>query len=199
MNIPSTLPDKIKNWFERFAHNPFASPVLFALAFIESSLFPIAPDFLFIPLSVIRPRRALLYAAICVAGSTLGALAGYYIGFGLFEMLGEKTLAFFGWTEVFQTVLANYRANAWSTLLLAGFTPIPFQVFALAAGFRQTIDIGTFALAVLAGRSLRFFFLGGLLFLFGERIKKLLDKHMGWVTAAVLILIILWMLAGRTF
>ena len=67
-------------------------------------------------------------------------------------------------------------------------------VFALAAGFRQTIDIGTFAFAVFAGRSLRFFFLGGLLFLFGEKIKRLLDKHLGWVTAVLLVLIILWLL-----
>lgn len=167
------------------------------MAFIESSLFPIAPDFLFIPLSVMRPRRSLWYATVCVLGSTLGAIAGYYIGFGLFETLGQQILGFFGWMELFQAVLDKYRANAWTALLLAGFTPIPFQVFALAAGFRQTIDIGTFALAAFAGRSLRFFLLGGLLFLFGGKIKKLLDTHLGWVSIAVLILIVLWILTGR--
>ena len=167
------------------------------MAFIESSLFPIAPDFLFIPLSVLHPRRALWYAAICIAGSTLGAIAGYYIGFGLFEILGEKILGVFGWTELFRVVQEKYVANVWSTLLLAGFTPIPFQVFALAAGFRQTIDIGTFVLATLAGRSLRFFFLGGLLFLFGGKIKELLEKHLGWVSIVVLILLLAWMFAGR--
>lgn len=180
-----------------FAQKPHATLVLFLMAFVESSLFPIAPDFLFIPLSVMRPRRSLWYAAICVLGSTVGAIVGYYIGFGLFEILGQQILGFFGWTELFQAVLEKYRANAWSSLLLAGFTPIPFQVFALAAGFRQTIDIGTFALAVLAGRSLRFFFLGGLLFLFGGKVKELLDNHLGWVSVVVLVLFILWILSAR--
>lgn len=144
-----------------------------------------------------RPKRSLFYAAVCVAGSTLGAILGYYIGSGLFELVGEKILGLFGWTELFQAALQKYRANVWSTLLLAGFTPIPFQVFALAAGFRETIDIGTFALAALAGRSLRFFFLGGLLFLFGGKIKELIDKHLGWFSIVVLILLVLWLFAGR--
>lgn len=197
MNDFSPALHRLGNWLTAFSRKPYATAVLFATAFIESSLFPTSPDFLFIPLSVLRPRRSLWYAAICVAGSTLGALAGYYIGFGLFELVGEKILRVFGWTELFQAVLEKYRANVWTTLLLAGFTPIPFQLFALAAGFRQTIDIGTFAFAALAGRSLRFFFLGGLLFLFGGKIKKLLEKHLGWVSIVVLILILLWMFTGR--
>ncbi len=167
---------------------------MFLMAFVESSLFPIAPDFLFIPLSVTHPRRSLWYAAICVAGSTLGAIVGYYIGYGLFEILGEKILEVFGWTELFQAVLIKYRANAWSALLLAGFTPIPFQVFALAAGFKQTIDIGTFALATLAGRSLRFFLVGGLLVLFGAKVKVLLDTYLEWVAIAIFVLLVIWIL-----
>ena len=107
-------------------------------------------------------------------------------------------LEFFGWTDLFQSVLDKYRANAWSALLLAGFTPIPFQVFALAAGFKQTINVGTFVLATLVGRSLRFFVLGGLLYVFGPKVKELLDKHLDRLTGAIVLLILVWVFVVKT-
>ena len=115
----------------------------------------------------------------------------------MFGVVGEKLLALFGWKEVFQIVLNKYSANAWSALLLAGFTPIPFLVFTLAAGFRQTIDIGTFVLATFIGRSLRFFLVGTLLLVFGPKVKELLDKYLEQTTIAIVVLIVVWALATK--
>jgi len=187
---------ELKNWIEGFARKPFAPSILFLLAFTESSIFPAPPDFLLVPLSIIRPRRSVFYAAICVAGSTCGAILGYYIGFGLFEIVGQEILDFFGWTDMFLGVLNKYGSNAWGTILLAGFTAIPFQVFALAAGFKQTVDIETFAFATLIGRSLRFFLVGILCMVFGEKAQVLLGKYPLRIAILLVVLWAVWFIVG---
>lgn len=197
MNVVSQFLHRVKNWIESFAQKPYSTSALFVVAFIESSLFPIAPDFLLIPLCVARPKRALWYALIVALGSTVGAMLGYYIGFQLFDAVGMKTLALFGWSDAFHIVLEKYRANVWSALLLAGFLPIPFQVFTLAAGFNQAISFATFLVATFVGRAVRFFLVGGLLFLFGPKVKELLEKYLGRVTITVAVLIGAWLVVMK--
>ncbi len=168
--------------------------MLFGIAFVESSLAPIAPDLLLIPLSVVRPKRSLYFAFICVAGSTLGAVLGYFIGYIFYDQLGSAIVGFFGWEDAVNGALLQYQLHGWQVLLFAGFTPIPFQVFTIVAGFGQAIDLQTFMLATFTGRALRFMFVGGVLFVFGPGVKDYLDNHLAMFTAIATLLIVVWIL-----
>jgi len=193
----SRILHRIKDWVEGFARKPNALWALFGIAFVESSFFPIPPDVLLIALSVTNPRRSFLYAAICMVGSVCGAFLGYYIGYALFETIGSAILDFYGISAQFQMVLDKYRENAWLTIFVAGFTPIPFKVFTIAAGFRQTIDLTTLALASFVGRGARFFLVGALLYFFGPKMKEYLDAHLEKLTLALTILFIAGILLVR--
>jgi membrane protein YqaA with SNARE-associated domain len=188
---------RLKDWVESFARRPYALWALFVIAFVESSFFPIPPDVLLIALAVTNPKRSFLYAAICTAGSVIGGFLGYYIGYALFETIGQQIIDFYGFGETFQIVLDKYRENAWMAIFIAGFTPIPYKVFTIAAGFKETIDLTTLALASLVGRSSRFFLVGGLLFFFGPKMKEFLDNHLEKLTLILGILFILGILTVK--
>ncbi len=188
---------RLKDQSQQFAHQPFATLALFLIAFLESSLLPIAPDLLLIPLCLARPKRSFWYALVVALGSTLGAILGYYIGLKMFDTVGAELLNFFSWHSVFENVLSKYREHAVSALLFAGFLPIPFQVFTIAAGWGNTIPLATFVAATFGGRLIRFFLVGGLLFVFGETAKVLLEKYFGKTVLIVGTLLIVWILASK--
>jgi membrane protein YqaA with SNARE-associated domain len=190
----SELLYRLKAWVESFAQKPYSLWALFVIAFVESSFFPIPPDVLLIALCVAAPRRSFMYAALCTLGSVSGAFLGYYIGYALFETIGSKIVTFYGFSDQFQLVLDKYRENAWGAIIIAGFTPIPYKVFTIAAGFKETIDLQTLALASFVGRAMRFFLVGGLLFLFGPKMKEYLDNHLEKLTLALGVLFVLGIL-----
>lgn len=193
----SELLYRLKDWVESFAQKPYSLWALFFIAFVESSFFPIPPDVLLIALCVANPRQSFKFAAICTAGSVTGAFLGYYIGYAFFETVGQHIVDFYGFSDKFQLVLDRYRENAWSAIILAGFTPIPYKVFTIAAGFKQTIDLGTLALASLVGRASRFFLVGLLLFVFGPKMKEYLDKYLERLTLALGLLFIIGILTVK--
>jgi len=180
-----------KEKLEQFATKPSALPVLFLISFIEGAIFPIPPDVLFLALAVARPRASFLFATVCIAGSTAGAMLGYLIGWAFYDSVGSGMVGFLGLTARFDAVLRMYHDNAWTTLLLAGFTNIPFAIFTLAAGFRRTVDPLTFFLGALAGRAVRFYALGLLLFLFGASVKRFIDRWLPAVSLALVALSVL--------
>ena len=128
------LKEKLFAWIDSLALMPHPGWWLFLLAFAESSFFPIPPDVLLIPLALGNPRRALRFAAICTVGSVLGAMVGYAIGVGLYEAVGAPIMELYGYTEEYEGIGEAYRRNLVIALGTAGFTPIPFKVFTIAAG-----------------------------------------------------------------
>lgn len=196
VNFVSRFLYRIKEKIEALAAKPHAAVWLFCLAAAEASLIPFAPDFLFVPLSVARPRRSLYYAGVCVAGSVCGAFLGYYIGFALFHSVGIFIMEMFGWKEIFLSVLERYRENALSVLSLAGFTPVPFQVFTIGAGFAG-ITLGRFAVGTAIGRVLRFFLVGALLWFVGPTLKTYVDRSLTRATIIVLLLVAVWILVTK--
>jgi membrane protein YqaA with SNARE-associated domain len=190
MNRLSAALYGLRERIESFARHPLALPVLFLIAMIEASLLPIPPDVLFVALAVSRPRSSFLFATVCIAGSVTGAMLGYFIGARMFDLLGEPIIGVVGSGDRFDAVLRMYRDNPWTTLIAAGFTSIPFAVFTIAAGFRRTLDPGTLFLGALAGRVVRFYLLGLLLYLFGPVVKQWIERYLPSISFVMLCLFI---------
>ncbi|RPH37245.1 DedA family protein [bacterium] len=195
----ASLGRRLNAWLEQFASRPYATGLLFVVALIEGSIAPLPPDIPFLALSVARPKRSFLFGSICVAGSVAGAVIGYYVGSLLYESVGQALISFYNVEAQVASLLAHYRENAWLTLILAGCTTIPFCIFTIAAGFHQTLDIGTFFLACLAGRAIRFYLLSGILFVFGGTARHALERSLIIVPIVLLVLFVLGFVLGRNF
>lgn len=187
----------LKEWIENFAQKPHALWALFWIAFIEASCFPMPPDVLFIALAIGTPKKAFKFAFICAIGSVIGAYLGYLIGYALFETIGKPILSFSGVLDQFQNILLKYEEHGMIVLCTAGFTPIPYNIFTIAAGFNQTIDLLTLTIGSLIGRLSRFFLVGGLLFFFGAPIKSFIDKYFDKLSFTLVVLFILGIIAVK--
>ena len=189
---------RLKDWVEGYADKPHAQWALFWIAFMESSFFPIPPDVLLIAMAVFVPAKALRYALICSTGSVLGGVFGYYIGWAFFETIGQPILQFYGAMGHYQNVQVLYNEHAFWAILAAGFTPIPYKVFTIAAGTFE-VPLTTLVVASAISRSARFFLVAGLFYFFGAPIKKFIDKYFEILTVVFLVLLIGGFVVGRVF
>ncbi|GBE06831.1 SNARE associated Golgi protein [bacterium BMS3Abin10] len=181
---------KLYDWVLHWAETPNAMPALFLLAFAESSFFPIPPDVLLITLALSIPSKSFRYAAVCTAGSVLGGVAGYFIGYGLMDLIGTPILEFYGVMDKYEYIQELYmRYDAWA-VSIAGFTPVPYKVFTISAGAFK-INFVIFVLASLAGRAGRFFLVAALIYRFGPPIRKFIDKYFNLLTIVFFVLLIL--------
>lgn len=180
---------KLYDWVLHWAETPYAVPALFILAFAESSFFPIPPDVLLIALALSIPGKAFRYAAVCTFGSVLGGMAGYFIGYQLMDMLGVPILGFYGVMNKYEYIQTLYmKYDAWA-VGIAGFTPIPYKVFTIAAGAFK-IDFSVFVLASIASRAGRFLLVAGIIYFFGPTIKNFIDKYFNLLTLIFIVLLI---------
>lgn len=180
---------RLYDWVLGWAEHPAGALALFALAFAESSFFPIPPDVLLIALCLGRPRRAWMFAAICTVGSVLGGVAGYAVGYGLFEQIGRPILEWYGATEQFERVGELYRENLVVALGTAGFTPVPYKVFTIAAG-AFSIEMLPFVLVSLVSRGARFFLVAGMIRWFGPPVKQFIDRYFNLLTILFTVLLV---------
>jgi len=169
--------------------HPQALWVLAAIAFIESSVFPIPPDVLLIPMVLAARQRAWLIAGVCTIASVAGGIAGYGIGYYLFEQVGRPVLEFYGYMEKFGEFKEQY--NAWGAWIVfgAGLTPFPYKVITIASGVTQ-LDFWTFNIASMVGRGGRFFLIAGLLWLYGPPIRTFIEKNLGLLTVLFFVLLL---------
>jgi membrane protein YqaA with SNARE-associated domain len=180
---------KLYDWVLHWAETPYGSWALFILAFCESSFFPVPPDILLIALSVALPKKALRYAWICSVGSVLGGCFGYLIGWQFMSSIGHQVITFYGFTQKFSYIQSLYRTyDAWA-VGIAGFTPIPYKVFTISAGAFQ-INFSIFLIASIVSRSARFFLVGGLIHIFGEKIQVFIDRYFDMLVFAFTVLLI---------
>ena len=180
---------KVYDWILHWAETPYGTWALFVLAFCESSFFPIPPDILLIALAVAIPHRSLKYAAVCSAGSVLGGCFGYVIGLQFMTSLGQNIIDFYGLAHKYVYIEELYSTyDAWA-IAIAGFTPIPYKVFTISAG-AFNINFTVFLLASIASRSARFFIVGGLIYLFGPKIKSFIERYFNILAVAFTVLII---------
>lgn len=171
-------------WTAGWAETPHATMALFAIAFAESSFFPVPPDALMIPLALGAPARALWFALVCTTGSVLGGVLGYWIG----RRGGRPVLDRFFNEHKVRLVQDQYRKYDIWAVGLAGFTPIPYKLFSISAGVFG-LDFKRFVVATVVGRGGRFFAVGLLIFLFGDAVGYWLERY--FEVAAVLFAVLL--------
>ena len=166
---------KLYDWVLSWAVHPFAVPALFLLAFVESSFFPIPPDVLLIAMALAKPSLSIWYSTVCTAGSVVGAMFGYIIGYAFWQTLGGYFFEYIpGFTpELFDQICKSYEENSYIIIFSAAFTPIPYKVFTVTAGVSK-ISILPFIMASIIGRGARFYLVGLLFKYFGATAKNIL-------------------------
>jgi len=188
---------RIYDWCIDAAHKPYALWILGAVAFAESSFFPVPPDVMLIPMSLARPQRAWFYALVCTAASVLGGILGYAIGALLYDSLGQWLINFYGLggkVEAFRAGYAEY--GAW-IILLKGLTPIPYKLVTITSGFAG-YNIWLFILCSIVARGGRFFVVAIVLNRYGEWIRIRIERHLGlWVALFAALLISGFIVAFR--
>jgi len=180
---------RLYNWVIHWAHTPYGAPALFILSFTESSFFPIPPDVLLMALAIGLPKKAFRFASVCTIGSVLGGMLGYYIGVGFLELIGYSILEFYGAMDKFEMVHEMYRRYDIWFVGAAGFTPIPYKVFTIAAGAFQ-MDFLRFVAVSAVSRGARFFIVSALIWKYGERIKTFIDRYFNLLSILFFIILV---------
>ena len=189
---------QLYDWMLHWAETPYGPIALFALAFAESSFFPIPPDTLLIALVLGARAKAFKFAFNTTIASVLGALLGYAIGHFVWWGDGGEfssfALFFFnnipGFTEhTFFNVKGLYEEWNFWIVFTAGFTPIPYKIFTISAGAFD-VNLILFVLASIVSRAGRFFLVAGLIWKFGDQIKGFIDKYFNLLAIAFTVLLI---------
>ncbi|GMG80850.1 YqaA family protein [Paralimibaculum aggregatum] len=156
--------------------------LLAGVSFAESSVFPITPLVMLIPMVLARPDRAWLIAAVCTAASVAGGVAGYAIGALLFEEVGQPVLAFYGKEDAFGEAAEMFNENGFAAVLTAAFTPFPYKVITIASGVTG-LALSTLVLASIVGRGAQFFLVAAILWKFGPPARAFIERRLGLVAS----------------
>lgn len=174
---------RLYDWVMDLAAHRNATAVLAGISFVESSVFPIPPDALLIPMVLANRAKAWFYATVCTLASVIGGMLGYAIGYFLFDTLGKAIIDFYGLAEKFTEFSATYNEYGLAIVFFAGLTPFPYKVITIASGVTQ-MALPAFIAASVVSRGLRFFLVCGLLYWFGPPVKAFIERYLGWVTLA---------------
>lgn len=179
-------------WVLSLAKHRWAYPLLAFIAFIESIFFPIPADVMLIALLTSDSKKAFKAAFITTIFSVLGGVGGYWIGASLWDAFDSIFFEHILSEEKFHSVVSRLEASAFLAIFIAGFTPIPYKAFTIAAGV-MGVNFPVFILASICSRGLRFFLIGTLFYFFGEAGRRWIDQHFEKVTyiiGALLIIIL---------
>ena len=180
---------RLYDWTLSLAARRDALWALAIISFIESSVFPIPPDILIIPMVLAARNRAWLIALVATVSSVLGGIAGYAIGFYLFEAVGRPILEFYGYLDRFEDFSLAFNEHGWWIVFGAGLTPFPYKVITIASGL-TALDLATFTVASVVARGGRFFLVAALLWAFGEPIRAFIERRLGLLTVVFFVLLV---------
>ncbi len=180
---------RLYDWTMRMAQHPAALWALALVAFVESSVFPIPPDVMMIPMILARPRRAWLIAGVATVASVAGGLLGYAIGFFAFETLGEPILVSLGKADAMAEFGARFNDVGFWAVLGAGITPFPFKVITIMSGW-TAMPLATFVTTAILARALRFFIVAALLWQFGAPIRDFIERRLALVTTLFFVVLV---------
>jgi membrane protein YqaA with SNARE-associated domain len=180
-----TASPMLKRLYDRMieiAAGPHAIWALIAVAFAESSFFPLPPDILLIPMMLARPSAAWRLAAYCTLASVAGGMLGYAIGYYGFDLIGRPILEFYHAMGSYDALKAGFdRWGVW-IIIIKGMTPIPYKLVTIASGVAH-FDFMLFVGASIVSRSLRFFLLAALLWWFGPAVRDFIEKRLMLMTS----------------
>ena len=189
-SAPRSLLRRLYDWAVDAAHKPHALWTMGAIAFAESSFFPVPPDVMLIPMALARPERAYLMAAWCTGASVVGGLVGYAIGALLYDSVGAWLIHLYGYGDKVDQFRAAYAQWGALIILLKGLTPIPFKIVTITSGFAG-YNLALFVLFSIITRGARFFLLAFLLHRYGEQARHIIEKRLGlWVTIGAAVIVI---------
>lgn len=171
-------------------HAPQAPFFLASLSFLESLVFPpVAPILILFCLE--NRKRSFFYAAIATVFSVLGGIVAYYLGFALWETVGQRFVLYVSTQEAFDTLVMQYKKYEALTILIGSFTPVPYRLVSVSAGFCQ-LPLIPFIVYSLIGRGARYFLVGAIFYLWGVQLKTFIDR---WFNQLVLLFMVI-MLVG---
>jgi membrane protein YqaA with SNARE-associated domain len=171
------------------AGKPHALWTMGAISFAESSIFPIPPDVMLIPMSLAHPRRAWYYATICTLTSVAGGLVGYAIGALLYDSIGQWLINLYGYGDKVESFRAAYAEwGAW-IILIKGLTPIPYKIVTITSGFAD-YNLLLFVLFSIIARSMRFYLIAFLIHRYGDFAREIIERRLGlWAALGAIVVI----------
>lgn len=171
------------------ADHPQAMWALALVAFLESSVFPIPPDLLMIPMILARPSRAWAIALVALVASVLGGLLGYAIGAFFYDSIGAPVLQAMGKAEAMEAFNTRFNDFGFWAVLTAGVTPFPYKVITIMSGWTG-MPLATFVATSILARAIRFFLVAALLWRFGAPVREFIEKRLGLVLTVFMALLI---------
>jgi membrane protein YqaA with SNARE-associated domain len=171
------------------AGHPQAIFLLGAVSFIEASFFPIPPDVMLIPMVLMNPSRAWLFALVATAFSVLGGVFGYIIGTFSYEYIAEPLLYSLGKEAEMANFSNKYNEIGFWAVITAGISPIPYKVVTIMSG-ATNLNFAVFFGASIASRGLRFFVVAGLLHFYGHEIRNFIERYLNLVFILFVLLLI---------
>lgn len=177
---------KLYTWMGTQIHTPYAEPGLALLSFLESLIFPpVAP--VLVLFCVENKPKAYRYAAIATICSVLGGIVAFYIGFALWEAIGQQLIMSITTPETFDSVVKQFKQYQTLAVLIGSFTPVPYKLLGITAGFCQLSFFGFIGYSLI-GRAARYFLLALVLSYWGNEIKGIIDR---WFYQLVLLFVLL--------
>ena len=190
---------RLYDWCIQAADKPHAAWIMGVISFAESSIFPIPPDTMLIPMSLARPEKAFSFAFLCTWTSVLGGVVGYMIGALLYDSIGQWLIHLYGYGDKVEAFRAAYAQwGAW-IILLKGLTPIPYKIVTITSGFAD-YNIWMFIGLSIIARGGRFFVVAFLLNRYGAWAREIIEKRLGfWVAVSAGVLVIGFIIVFRLF
>ena len=173
-------------------------PALAGISFLESSIFPIPPDIMLIPMVLANRKKAWKIAFVCTVSSVIGGVLGYLIGYFFHKEIGAPLLEIYNYSEKFSSFTTMHNKWGFWVVLFAGLTPFPYKVITIFSGF-ASLDLIIFVIASFVARGLRFFLIAGLLWKYGSSIRAFIEAKLGLTLLVFFLLLIASLLAIKIF
>ncbi|HDZ74076.1 MAG TPA: DedA family protein [Aurantimonas coralicida] len=180
---------RLYDWVMSLAATRHAERALAAVSFIESSVFPIPPDVLLIPMVIAERAKWFRIALVCTVASVLGAFLGYAIGALFFDLVGRPILELYGKADAFAELTARYNSWGGWAVLFAAMTPFPYKVLTIFSGVTG-LNLVTFTVVSIIGRGVRFFLVAWLLNRYGAPIKGFIENNLGMLFTLFMVLLV---------
>ena len=180
---------RLYDWTMAKAASKNANGWLAAVSFAESSFFPLPPDLLLVPMVLANRKNAWRYATLCTIASVVGGIAGYMIGYFLYETIGQAVIDFYHLGDRFEALRHTFVEYGAQILIIKGMTPIPYKLLTITSGVAQ-LNMWVFIGASILSRAMRFYLVTALLYWFGEPVRRFIEERLTLVTSALAVALV---------